>query len=272
MDINDLSKSQIVLLTFFTSFVTSIVTGIVTFSLVSQTPPSVAQTVNRVIEHTIEKVTAPAQTALAVVAPKTVIVKESDLIPQAVEKASASIVRLYSVEVDGAEANSIFLGLGVVLSQKGGIVADLNSVNDTMGVIAILHDGTRVHTSVIARNQAQALAYLTPSSAGATSTRKWIPITLNPQARLGETVIVVGGKSASRIDDGIVTLLSDVSGALIDTNIPPSAIVSGSPIIAVDGTLLGISTSVSRAGAGGGFIATSVIEYPKETNLPEGAL
>jgi hypothetical protein len=116
------------------------------------------------------------------------------------------------------------------------------------------------------------LAYLAPSSSTSTSARKWIPFTLNPNARLGETAVVISGKSGAWIDNGIVTLLSDTSDSLIDTNIPASAIVAGSPIIAVDGTLLGISTSVSRVAADGGFIAASVLSHKDDAKLPNSTL
>ena len=87
MDLEELSKSQIILLTLLVSFVTSIATGIVTVSLMDQAPPAIAQTVNRIVERTVEKVVSlPSQTAAAVTTEKTVVIKESDLISDAVAK------------------------------------------------------------------------------------------------------------------------------------------------------------------------------------------
>src|SRR5216683_1812644 len=97
MDIEKLTKSQIVLLTLLISFMTSIATGIVTVSLMQQAPPAITETVNRVVEHTVEKVVQGQVASVAVPQPsKTVVVKESDLIPQAVTTVSASIVRIFS--------------------------------------------------------------------------------------------------------------------------------------------------------------------------------
>lgn len=57
MDIRELDKKQLVLLTLLITFVVSIATGIVTVSLMNQVPKSVPQTINNVIQRTIEKVT-----------------------------------------------------------------------------------------------------------------------------------------------------------------------------------------------------------------------
>jgi hypothetical protein len=57
MDIKELDKKQLILLTLLITFVVSIATGIVTVSLMKQMPKSVPQTINNVIQRTIEKVT-----------------------------------------------------------------------------------------------------------------------------------------------------------------------------------------------------------------------
>ncbi len=57
MDVQELDKKQLILLTLLITFVVSIATGIITVSLMNQMPKSVPQTINNVIQRTIEKVT-----------------------------------------------------------------------------------------------------------------------------------------------------------------------------------------------------------------------
>ncbi len=57
MDIKELNKTQLILLSLLITFIVSIATGIVTVSLMQQMPKSVPKTINNIIQRTIEKVT-----------------------------------------------------------------------------------------------------------------------------------------------------------------------------------------------------------------------
>src|SRR3990172_5718518 len=91
MNIEELSKSQLILLTVLVNFVTSIATGILTVSLLDQAPPIVTQTVNRIVEHTVETV---ASTPAAVIAAPQPSVE--DLITAAFAADEARIVSIYA--------------------------------------------------------------------------------------------------------------------------------------------------------------------------------
>ncbi|MEX2052527.1 MAG: hypothetical protein WD991_02430 [Candidatus Paceibacterota bacterium] len=55
MDLNDLNKSQLILLAILLSFVTSIATGITTVTLMQQAPASITVPINRVIRETVQQ-------------------------------------------------------------------------------------------------------------------------------------------------------------------------------------------------------------------------
>ncbi|MCR4325830.1 MAG: serine protease [Patescibacteria group bacterium] len=261
MDIEQLSKSQIVLLTLLISFVTSIATGIVTVSLMDQAPPTVAQTVNRVIERTVQQVAPSGQPAAAVITQeKTVIVKESELISQAVGRAAPSLVRIYSTD---AETPS-FLGLGIVMDASGTIVTDGKILTDSEDVVAHLSNSSRVRASVTSRDSESGVAYLT--SATTTQDGKspaWTPASLSTtRPVLGQTVVSLAGKSATRIGDGIITAVTPSATStpgVIETSISGDAIMPGSPIITTEGGLVGLSTSVSRESSASGFVDASAL-------------
>lgn len=265
MDIEKLSKSQIILLTLLVSFVTSIATGIVTVSLMDQAPPAIAQTVNRVIERTIEKVVSTGQTASTVVTTeKTVVVKEADMIALAVKKVSPSVVRLYSGEKD----DPAFLGLAVVLDSAGVLVSDGAALGDIGNATVMLSDGTRVRVFVQSRDTENGIVLLQAATSTATGTTPWIPVTLSASfPTLGESVVVLAGKTTARIADGIITALVPRPGAagdIIETSVSSSASVMGSPLVDTNGSVIGISTEVSRATSAAGFVSVSVLLRAKD--------
>lgn len=267
MNMEQLSKSQIVLLTLLVSFVTSIATGIVTVSLMDQAPPVIAQSVNRIIERTVEKVTpAGLAAATAVTQEKTVIVKETDLISQALVRANPSVVRLYTTSTDTPE----FLAFGVVMDASGTIVSDADVFKEGDEAVAELANGSRVRVSLTSQDATSAIAYF----GSATSSIEGKPVTWSPIAiagthpTLGATVIALSGKSVARIAAGIITTLiaspSDAGPQVIDTDIGVDYILAGSPLITTEGSLLGIRTGVARAASLSGFVSAAVLMGKEE--------
>lgn len=253
MEIEKLTKSQIVLLTLLVSFVTSMATGIVTVSLMEQAPPAIAQTVNRVVERTVERVVpqeSQVATPAVVTTEKTVVVRESDLIAQAVSDASSAIVRLYERQ-GGTET---FIGFGVAISESR-LLTD--SVAVTEGSTLVTRDGdTVIEFHVTERNSSLGIAVL--EKATSTSAHPWTPIRMSKNApTLGQTVVALTGEKSTRIGQGIVTATGD--GAVLETTIEPTETLSGGPLINIDGELIGLRTGVARSGANGGFITIQSI-------------
>ncbi len=267
MDMEHLTKSQIVLLTLLVSFMTSIATGIVTVSLMDQAPPIVASTVNRVIEKTIETVVPapqgqPAAAATTIVTnEKTVVVTESEQIAKAVARVSPSLVRVYT-----SAAEPSFLGLGVVIDSGGTIVADIASLDERPEASIVLPDSTRVRAFVTKRDTALGIAYLSVSTTTEAQLSKpitWRPVSIaTDKPVLGASSVALSGKTVARIASGLVTALIE-DNSIIDTNVAEPSIMQGSPLIDTSGNLVGVSTGVSRASSGQGFIAATQL-LPKK--------
>jgi hypothetical protein len=87
MDLQDLNKSQLILLAVLISFITSIATGITTVTLMQQAPSSFTVPVNRVIKQTVEKI----QQVEGKTTVQTVVVKEEDLVVDAIAKNKSAV-------------------------------------------------------------------------------------------------------------------------------------------------------------------------------------
>ncbi|MDD3662873.1 MAG: hypothetical protein PHT84_03340 [Candidatus Pacebacteria bacterium] len=174
MEIKELNKKQLVLLTLFITFVVSIATGIVTVSLMQQMPESVPQTVNNVIQRTIEKVTT-------VQVPVPVVDEDKEKDKNNVDSSFAIgegnvLISIYldeqveKIEEDDnnqnnlPEGNSLELagednlpvnspqsiGQGVLLSDAGLILVDSNIINNTAKYKVVL-DKTEFGVSILTK-------------------------------------------------------------------------------------------------------------------------
>ncbi|MSR70954.1 serine protease [Candidatus Kaiserbacteria bacterium] len=260
MDIEHLTKHQIILLTLLVSFVTSIATGIVTVSLMDQAPPSVMRTINQIVEHTIERVVpaaTPASPAAAVAAATvtketTVVVKDDDLAAQSIAKVQKGIVRIVSKNTP-----DILAARGVVINQKGVVFSDRN-VLESLGTVnfeAILPNGTRVPAVMRIPTATSTIAVL-DLTLTSTSSVSAVPLADSSKLQLGQSVIRIGGTGSDTIGTGVIAKLPDTHTNLIEASVLSTT--PGSIIITLFGEVIGIITGDSAAvGADFYTLATS---------------
>jgi S1-C subfamily serine protease len=244
----ELTKTQIVLLTLLVSFVTSIATGIVTVALMDdQNTGGVTQTVNRVVERTVERVVTDSKGQSAGVVTREVIVKEENLIPESIDKVSPSVVRFKKM-VYGVNASSVqTFALGVMLT-KDIVVTDSTSFVEGATHNAVLFDGSEVSFRVI--KISSGLAYLKISS----ETKKEISLAKladSDKSKLGQTVIMISGKDKDLVSIGTIAMIKqDSKGARVgfETSLPETEMYGG-PVFNVFGEVVGIRSSSSGSGS-----------------------
>ena len=261
----NLNKQQIVLLTLLTSFVTSIATGIFTVSLMDQAPKSVVQTINRVVERTIEKVNPEGSNSAAAVATtkETVVVRDDDMVVNSVEQNKNSVVRIY--RNNGGSSGQEFAGLGVVISRDGILVAGKPLYSD--GIIkysASFENGKLYNVSLLPRKEGGKFTFLKINQdPQKLETFQAIKLTDSDSLKLGQTVIAWGGQIRNSVSTGIVSSLvdwnADVSNssstdnvatstpkhiAAIETNINLTDTISGGPLLTLYGDMVGIRVSL----------------------------
>lgn len=255
----DLTKQQLVLVTLLVSFVTSIATGIVTVSLLDQAPSGVTQTINQVVEKTIEKI-VPVESKATVTKEvkevrETVVVKGEEEVIEAVEEVSKSVVRIFTTGDDGV--TDLFISLGVVISRDGAILTDRSNILDAGRYEGVFPDGTTLPMRVIARNDERKLAYLEPSEMAAIPSR-YVPVSVpdNPFYRLGQTVFAIGGIESNKLSRGVVTGVPTSGGtqAFIETDISLTGEFVGAVLADTEGEVIGIRTRRAEVGARNAFL------------------
>lgn len=248
MDLEHLTKGQIILLTLLVSFMTSIATGIVTVSLMQQMPTPVTQTINRVVERTLERVVEKKTDAQGVTTTKekTVVVKETDLISNAVQAALPSLVAIYVTEptpqqkplveeqpVDGATQTAAvssqtvnqetqkvpttetpvtqkttkrFLARGVYIAD-GVIATDAAQIPE-------IPEGTAVQLSIVLLASGAELPVVSVKTVGQVAllsvAKKSGAVLTAGNAhtlQLGNTLVVLGGEGRVQVSTGIVSNL-----------------------------------------------------------------
>ena len=280
MELEELNKTQIVLLTLLVSFVTSIATGIVTVTLLDQAPPAVTQTINRIVERTIERVVPAEMTSgekevIIKEIETTIVVKEDDLITESIEKNKRSLVRIIRVTEPPVEDSTstistdimesgIFVGIGVIVSSDGSLAAAGHSVGIGENLVGIFFGGVQRTLEVLSINEDINIALLEPAAieTGAEIAFKKTTFADSKSLKLGQSVIALGGENRTNVSMGIISGLIDVRVEYpsvedetimntkvvldsIETSIN-SAQISGSPLFNIFGEFIGINTKAQN--------------------------
>lgn len=255
MEIEELTKSQIILLVLLVSFVTSIATGIVTVSLLAQTPPAITQTVNRVVERTVETVVpSENQSASVVTKETTVVVKEDDLIAESIATGFEQIVRIH----EGIGTSTPIIALGAVTG-SGTIITDLSRVDGEHAVTL----GSEEYQYVVSKTIPElGIAFMTATGTAPTAgVFKGVGV---DSIKLGHTMIGLYGARSDRVAMSVVSAVSPFEDIAVGESVVPARLIEttitetvtpGTPLISIFGDLVGISTNISRIDGKSSFIA-----------------
>ena len=247
----DLNKTQIVLLTLLVSFVTSIATGIITVSLLQEAPESVTQTINRVVERTIE-VAAPDDTPSTTIptVKEVTVVKEEDAIIGSIEQATNALVRIKSpVNADGTGGG--FYAAGVFVSKDGYIVSDKRELIKGGIYSVTLSDGTTLPATFVKTSDEDHLTLFKVKTDENRSSFPFVSLSKG-DLKLGQSVISVGGREKNSVAVGRVLSFNshtekDNKGN--DMRIIHSVVTDidgetfGAPLLNLSGELVGIKSS-----------------------------
>lgn len=247
MSIEELTKTQLVLLVLFVSFITSIATGVVTVSLLGETPLpiTVTQTVNRVVEHTIEKV-IPGQTLVREVP---TIVSDEELLMKTISSSFPAIVKIRPTGTDGSPA------LGFAVSSDGLFVTNAAVVEDRTLPYELLVSGKPPRPlEIVAVNTAKDFALLRLSDTKPGEKFAYIPLE-EKVISLAQNVVGQSEDAQGGIALGVITAIKGGGGTTTPTettiHFAERKPAIGSPILTYRGGVVGMW------GANAGIIFTA---------------
>lgn len=263
--IEGLNNTQIILLVLLVSFVTSIATGIVTVTLMDQAPPEITRTINRVVEHTVEKVVpGEPQIVERVKEVKIPSPSKDEQVVFAVEKNRGALVGVAFLE-DGATTT---LKSGFFISSSGYFVSS-GLTPEAVQAVVIAGDGKEYQSKIISQNEKYNFTlYKTGKQIGASTALETIADAVTPGkfqfiepspyvARLGQTVVALGeAELGNSVAIGIVQSIGATSTDKILTDIKANDVYFGGPVIDLSGALIGM---VAGEGSVPGTLIPSVV-------------
>jgi hypothetical protein len=223
MNIEELSKSQLILLTILVNFVTSVATGILTVSLLDHAPATVTQTVDRVVDQTIESIAQSAPAAIIQApAPST-----EDLVTAALGADASRAIAIYVNTGTSTPA----IAVGTYLPDARAVVTATQTTLPQQALIgfagglyfpaSIAHQGNGVTIYGFA-NDAELPKATAPMLVSASN------------LKLGETALAIAADGSA--STGIIALIGSDG---VHTTLPD--IGAGSAAVDLSGDLIGIA-------------------------------
>lgn len=237
MNIEELSKSQLILLTILVNFVTSVATGILTVSLLDRAPAFVTQTVNRVVERTIETVTQAAPSIISSPAPS-----NQDLVTAAIGVDAARMVAILPAD---ASTSTPAVAVGTYIAKSRIVVT---AAQDALPKEARIRFTTGATLSASLARQGKGIAIYGFANNAEPPKISSPALVAAGDLKLGATALAIGADGSAAT--GIVSRVSEKS---VITTLPN--IGAGSAAVDLSGNLIGI-------GAGeipGLLISTNII-------------
>lgn len=243
MDLENLTKTQVILLTLMVSFVTSIATAIFTVSLVNQGPPPITNTINKVVERIIDPVGTAQKEEEEENKNKgqnqqPAFISKEEAIVSVVKKVSPAVVSVVATKdlpvieqyytnpfgddplfrgfdfqipqyrQKGTEKREVGSGTGFFVTSDGMLVTNKHVVEDKEASYSIMmNDGRKLDAKVLVRDPFQDLAILKVEGSGFPS----LELGDSGQVNIGQTVIAIGnalGEFSNTVSVGIISGLN----------------------------------------------------------------
>ncbi len=230
MNIDELSKSQLLLLMVLVNFIVSIATGVLTVSLLDRAPVSVTQTVNRIVDHTIETVSTPIQ-VITPGKPAPAAPSSEQLLTSAVSAAASRTVLIFK-----GSTTTPAIAYGTYLPKSRAVVTATVLEGLPKEAIISFSDGSSFTASISKSNNAVTIYGFADVTKLPDASQA-----LLPKASLlkqGQTAIAI-----SKDSEAITGIISKVDSAGIHTELPKLPVGAG--VVDLSGSVIGIGSATS---------------------------
>ncbi|MDO8575528.1 MAG: hypothetical protein Q7R78_02405 [bacterium] len=293
-----LNKQQIVLVTLLVAFITAITTGIVMVSLNNQQEqPGVVNTVNRVVERTIERVISPATSTPIIkqTENRTVYVTLEEQAVKAVENGIKSLVRVYATvdttssrlsasALAAAQSTYIYVGSGILLDDKGTVMMNkselLYNYSTNYNYFAVYREvkDQKVPLKTIKNDNTSGvlndLTFFTPDTTSSIVKIDTKSLVFNSSLgnsdnlKTAQGIFTISGKDNDIVHQGIVqSLEKEKVGTTtaekvnkINISVNPSNTSLGAMLINTSGDIIGFKTSSVVSDTQNSFIPINIVK------------